>query len=75
MPLACIIIQRHKPGLYEWVVSYSCEQIDGDTGESSISGCLTSAAASLPEFERLVEIKYRGLPYGHILDGPDHYRC
>ncbi len=64
MTIPCVVIQRHKPGLYEWTVLYDRESVDGDTGGTSIVGCLASAVSGLPEPERLIEVRYRGLHMG-----------
>ena len=62
--LPCIDIQRHDVGIYGWTILYGSEYACSDNGDSSIVDCLASAAGSLPENERLVEIRYSGIHMG-----------
>ncbi|WP_211467618.1 hypothetical protein [Collimonas silvisoli] len=64
-----IVIQRHDVGLYEWLVLYGQDKIDGEAGDTSITECLVSALGVIPEDEKLAEITYRGIHMGtfHIL--------
>jgi hypothetical protein len=64
MTFPCIVIDGHKPGFYEWSVMYDHEKMDGDLGDTSIASCLSSALAGMPDEERLIEIRYRGLHMG-----------
>jgi hypothetical protein len=69
-----IVIQRHGVGLYEWLVLYGQEKIDGEAGDASITECLISALGAIPEDETLAEITYRGIHMGtfHILQIQDY---
>jgi hypothetical protein len=40
------------------------EQFDNEVGDTCISDCLSSAAHSIPNEIRLVEVRYRGLHMG-----------
>lgn len=62
--IPCVIITRHKAGLYEWTVALGQEPLDSEIGNSSISSCLASAANGLPDDIRLVEVIYRGVHMG-----------
>jgi hypothetical protein len=64
MTFPCVIIARHKPGLYEWAIVYDQQKMAGDLGDISVKDCLISAIGSLPPEERLVEIRYRGVHMG-----------
>lgn len=59
-----ISLTRHKSGLYEWQRSYDHEVVDGDVGDNSITGCLSSGVSGLPDSDTLVEISYRGVHMG-----------
>ena len=50
--------------MYEWCIVYDNEKMDGNAGDSSITECLICAVGSLPDHERLAEVKYRGIHMG-----------
>lgn len=64
MSYPCIVISRHGPQFYEWAVLMDHEQFDGDVGDPSIVSCLQSALAGIPDGQRLVEVRYRGIHMG-----------
>lgn len=64
MSLPYIGIKRHAAGVYEWALFFAEERIDGDVGETSITGCLKSAIALLAPNVHHVEIRYRGVHMG-----------
>jgi hypothetical protein len=64
MTYPCIVITRHRSGVYEWAVVYDQEKLGGDLPEASIEECLNGALVSLPRDSRLVEIRYRGVHMG-----------
>lgn len=59
-----ITITRHKPGVYEWAVIFDQAKLAGEIGDTSISECLASALAALPDDEETVEVSYRGVGMG-----------
>lgn len=64
-----IVIQHHDVGLYEWQVLYGQAKIDGEAGDTSITGCLISALGAIPENEKLAEITYEGIHMGTFHKG------
>lgn len=76
MSIPCIVIRRHTAGLYEWATCYQDERVDGDIGDASIAGCLSSAVSAVAEPNGLVEIRYRGVHMGtfsrtRVLEDPE----
>lgn len=59
-----IAIAWHKSELYEWTILYGSELVDGEAGDSSISACLTSAVAVIPDDVKLLEVRYRAMRMG-----------
>lgn len=64
MDIPVIAIARHKIGFYEWALEYGGEHVDGEVGYSSISACLSSAVAAIPDDFKMVEIRYRTVGIG-----------
>lgn len=64
MTFPLISISRLDAGLYEWHLVYGSEVVDAETGDSSITGCLSSAVGCIPAEEKLVEVRYRGIHMG-----------
>jgi hypothetical protein len=76
MGLLCIDIQRHDAGIYGWIIAHGPDLVCGDDGDSSISDCINNAACTLPEGERLAEVRYRGIHMGtfvkkQLIEFPD----
>ena len=64
MTTLLIAIDRLVAGVYEWHLVYGNEVLEKETGDNSITGCLSSAITYVPESEPLVEVKYRGIHMG-----------